>query len=206
MMVEWDTDISSVENEIEDARRAIDIEREPDSADFYREFCTFTREYGASNMRKHGCIIKKSLRIAKNLFMPYTSPRIFDLFVLVVDNYGDIGMVAEFILATELVYPRFFIFRVWTDSPQSVRSFFENNHLEHISIEKIDQFDSLHSGRYIGLFFHAPIPKLPSRKTLIFRFDHISFDLGWISGHGLPHITSNSLHQIEEFIPSFLPE
>ena len=90
MVMERETNLSSFENKIEDAWRAIDVECKSNPTNFYGELCPFARQDCASNMRKHVCIIKKSLRIAKTFSMlQKKSVRIFDLFVSVVDNYGD---------------------------------------------------------------------------------------------------------------------
>jgi hypothetical protein len=85
-------------------------------------------------MCKHICIIENSLRIAKtNSMLPTQSHlRPLDIIVSVVDNYGDMGMILEFILSMHQFAPMSFSYHIWTDSPELVHHFLELNTFEGI--------------------------------------------------------------------------
>jgi hypothetical protein len=66
------------------------------------------------------CIIEKNSKITRN--MEKTTKDIIDIFLSIVDNYGDMGFVCECIRAIQLVYPNEFQYFVWVDD----KSLFEN--------------------------------------------------------------------------------
>ena len=50
-------------------------------------------------------------------------PIIIDIFVDIVDNYGDMGFACESILALETEYPGIFTYVIWTNNTQKMTSF-----------------------------------------------------------------------------------
>ena len=48
---------------------------------------------------------------------------IIDIFVDIVDNYGDMGFACESILALETEYPGIFTYVIWTNNTQKMTSF-----------------------------------------------------------------------------------
>ncbi len=131
---------------------------------------------------------------------------IIDIFITVIDNYGDMGFACEFISAIEREYGEQYECVVWTDDAMAMREFVSRSGLGEVAIGDIAEFWILRKS-VIGIsILHAPIPDMDffAPRALILRIDYLSLDTSWISQNGTEHITSTRDRQIIELIPSVL--
>ena len=65
---------------------------------------------------------------------------IIDIFVTVIDNYGDMGFACEFISAIEREYGEQYEYVVWTDEVMSMREFVSRSGIGEVAIGDISEF------------------------------------------------------------------
>lgn len=131
-------------------------------------------------------------------------PIIIDIFVDIVDNYGDMGFACESILALEDEYPGIFTYVIWVNNTQKMTSFITSFGLWDILILDISQFWVIRKSNLAISMLHANIPDLDlfSPRALILRIDYLSIDPLWIEKNEIEHISSTGGRQIIELIPS----
>ncbi|NRH20658.1 elongation factor P maturation arginine rhamnosyltransferase EarP [Candidatus Gracilibacteria bacterium] len=132
------------------------------------------------------------------------APIIIDIFVDIVDNYGDMGFACECIMAQEHEYPGIFDCVIWTNNTQVMRDFARSFGMRDIFILDISEFGNSRKSNIAISMLHASIPDLDlfSPRALILRIDYISLDPLWIQKNETEHISSTENHQIIELIPS----
>lgn len=65
---------------------------------------------------------------------------IIDIFITVIDNYGDMGFACEFISAIEREYGEQYECVVWTDDAMAMREFVSRSGLGEVAIGDIAEF------------------------------------------------------------------
>ncbi len=134
------------------------------------------------------------------------NPTIIDIFLHVIDNYGDIGFCLELIMAWRRTWDDATEFVIWTDSVEHVAKMVGMNTavLGRVSVEGIEDFWHDRQSGLAWSLFHAPIPenRYFREKSLVLRIDYLSFDMSWTMHHGSEHISSTDEHRIIEIIPS----
>jgi hypothetical protein len=68
------------------------------------------------------------------------SPIIIDIFVTVIDNYGDMGFACEFISAIEREYSEQYESVIWTDDAMAMREFVSRSDIGEVAIGDISNF------------------------------------------------------------------
>jgi hypothetical protein len=136
-------------------------------------------------------------------------PTTIDIFLSVIDNFGDIGFAVELIAGIEREYPWLYEFVIWTDSVDMVRGFALQNQdiLGKYHVEHIGDFGVMRLSYLALSLFHAPIPdaRFFSPRSLVLRIDYLSWDPTWVRHNCSEHIDSTWDRQIIEIIPSPLP-
>ena len=129
---------------------------------------------------------------------------IIDIFVTVIDNYGDMGFACEFISAIEREYGEQYECVVWTDDAMAMREFVSISGIGEVAIGDISEFWLIRRSAIGVSILHAPIPDLDlfAPRALILRIDYLSLDPSWVSQNENEHITSTPDRQIVELIPS----
>ena len=129
---------------------------------------------------------------------------IIDIFVDIVDNYGDMGFACESILALETEYPGIFTYVIWTNNAQKMTSFITSFGLWDILILDISEFWIIRKSNLAISMLHTSIPDLElfSPRALVLRIDYISLNPLWIEKNETEHISSTNDRQIIELIPS----
>ncbi len=129
---------------------------------------------------------------------------IIDIFVTVVDNYGDMGFACEFISALRSEYGEQYECVIWTDDVVAMSGFVSLSGIGELDIGDISDFLLMRKSAIGVSILHAPIPDLDifAPCALILRIDYLSLDPNWISQNGTEHITSTRDRQIIELIPS----
>jgi hypothetical protein len=84
------------------------------------------------------CIIEKNSKITRN--MEKTTKDIIDIFLSIVDNYGDMGFACEYIQAMQFTYPNQFQYIVWVDNKNLFENFVRQSHICDITIVDIVDF------------------------------------------------------------------
>lgn len=132
------------------------------------------------------------------------TPFIIDIFVDIVDNYGDMGFTCECIISLEREYPGIFDCVIWTNNTQIMRDFVSSFGMRDILIFDISEFWISRKSNLAISMLHASIPDLNlfSLRALILRIDYISLDPLWIERNETEHISSTENRQIVELIPS----
>lgn len=120
-----------------------------------------------------------------------------DCFVNIIDNFGDMGFVAEFCLYYQKSYPDFF-FTIFTNEKEILENFFAKNNFSNVEICDMKNFRA--NAENAISFLHSDFPKNIYKKVV--RIDYISFDKNWLKQNGAEHIHSTKNHQIIECIPS----
>lgn len=127
-----------------------------------------------------------------------------DIFVTIVDNFGDMWFAYEFIVACQREFGDAFQFVIWTNDVWKVRIFFWQAGILEADIVNIEDFwFSRKSAIWISLL-HSSIPDLSlfTEKALILRIDYLSMDPIWIENNEKEHIISTKNRQVIELIPS----
>lgn len=152
-----------------------------------------------------GCIIEKKHKITS--IMEKTN-NIIDIFVDIVDNYGDMGFAIEFIQACRVEYGEQFNYNLWTNNVSKMYEFARLAGIADIDIVDIVDFWYLRKSAIWISLLHAPIPDLNffAEKALILRIDYISLDPTWIENNEWEYIWSTPDRQIIELIPSPLQD
>ena len=90
----------------------------------------------------------------------YRHPRIIDILLNVIDNFGDIGFCSELISAWRREVDTDSIFCIWTNNTSAVSSFVDKNRhiLGRIEIKHIDDFGRERLSNIVLALFHADIP------------------------------------------------
>ncbi len=148
-----------------------------------------------------GCIIGKKYKITS--IMEKTS-NIIDIFVNVVDNYGDMGFACEFIQACMNGFPAEFRYIIWTNDVTKMQEFVWKSGISDIEVVNITDFWYLRKSAIWISLFHFPIPDLDcfKERALILRIDYLSLDPLWIENNEREYIWSRPDRQIIELIPS----
>ncbi len=131
---------------------------------------------------------------------------IIDIFVTVIDNYGDMGFACEFISALYREYGEQYECVIWTDEVLTMSDFVFRSGIGEVAIGDISEFSILRKSAIGISILHAPIPDMDffALRALILRIDYLSLDPSWVSQNGTEHITSTRDRQIIELIPSVL--
>ena len=131
---------------------------------------------------------------------------IIDIFVTVIDNYGDMGFACEFISAIEREYGEQYECVVWTDDVMAMREFVSRSGIGEVAIGDISEFWIVRKSALGVSILHTPLPDTDcfAPRALILRIDYLSLDPAWVSKNGTEHITSTRDRQIIELIPSVL--
>lgn len=148
-----------------------------------------------------GCIIEKKHKITSVMQKTWS---IIDIFVYIVDNYGDMWFACEFIQACKNEFINQYSYVIWTDNVIKMQEFARQSGISDISIVDIVEFWYLRKSAIWILLLHAPLPdiNLFEKKALILRIDYLSLDPIWIANNEREHILSTSDRQIIELIPS----
>lgn len=125
-----------------------------------------------------------------------------DAFVSIIDNFGDMGFVLEFVKYFEQKYGEAYSFHIFTNEKIVLQNIFSLNDISQ-NTEIIDVEDWRKCGDTAIVFLHAEFPREAYR--MVFRVDYLSFDSEWLSQNNTEHIASTSAHRIVEYIPSPLP-
>jgi hypothetical protein len=127
-----------------------------------------------------------------------------DVFVKIIDNYGDIGFVLEVIDAWRRKFPKD-TFQIFTNNPALFTSFLKRMDQSGIKVEDENRFNnSLFSG--IGwFFFKYPIPfSLLNQEEKVYGkgifFDYLSFHPDSVKMHGKEHIQSTPYFPIHTIV------
>lgn len=129
---------------------------------------------------------------------------ILDLFVHIVDNYGDMGFACEFILCWQREYGSNYQFYIWTNDLVRMQKFARQFGISDVEIVDISTFWYLRKSAIWISLLHSPLPDLVffEEKALILRIDYLSLDPSWIENNEKEHIASTVHRQIIELIPS----
>lgn len=130
-----------------------------------------------------------------------------DIFLSVIDNYGDIGFACELILWLEQNFPREFSYSLWTDDIEKTNSFFHHNRylLPKVSLFQRKEFQNHRTNPPLCItLFHTDFPEilLLPKWSLVLRIDYLSFDPTWVKHHWSYHIASTDACVVREIIPS----
>jgi len=97
-----------------------------------------------------------------------------DIFLSVVDNYGDMGFLAELLLMFDREQKDFYTFHIWTDEIHTLSLFLENNkdilpeyHIFDASIFPQDSHIHCILSLFTASLYH----------TIVFLFDHLFYEL-----------------------------
>jgi hypothetical protein len=131
---------------------------------------------------------------------------IIDIFVNIIDNYGDMGFATEFIQACRYEYWDEYQYSIWTNEVEKMIHFVRQTGISDIEIGEIGDFWYLRKSAIWISLLHAPIPDLVlfTEKAILLRIDYISLDPTWIWNNEREHISSTSYRRIIELIPSSL--
>lgn len=132
------------------------------------------------------------------------TPIIIDIFVHVVDNYGDMGFACEFILMCQCELGKGYEYSIWTNDIHKVYAFVRQAGVLGVLIGDIVDFWNMRKSAIWIFLLHSPIPNLDlfEEKALILRIDYLSLDPIWIQNNEKEHILSTPDRQIIELIPS----
>jgi hypothetical protein len=129
-----------------------------------------------------------------------------DIFLSVIDNYGDIWFAVELLMAFKRWFGDVYEFLIWTDSLKKTEDFFSLNkqYLPKYSVFSMEDFGKMGKSQVALSLFHAPIPEKSYffHKSLFLRIDYLSFDPQWLSFHEREHISSSENQKVIELIPS----
>jgi len=129
---------------------------------------------------------------------------IIDIFVTIIDNYGDMGFACEFIHAINSEYWELYNCIVWTDNVPAMSEFVTKSGIGEILISDISDFWKTRKSIIGLLLLHASIPDMDlfAQQALILRIDYISLDPIWIWQNKMEHMISTWDRQIIELIPT----
>lgn len=122
-----------------------------------------------------------------------------DIFVTIIDNFGDIWFVLETILYFQNKYPNQYFFTIWTNEDLKLQKIFELNNLtDNIKIDNVDNWRKF--GEVAISFLHSDFPK--GEYGLVLRVDYLSLNDDWLEYNNKFHISSTEKNKIIELIPS----
>ena len=132
--------------------------------------------------------------------------RAIDVFVKVIDNYGDIGFVLEVIDAWKQRFPMD-TFQIYTNHPELFESFLRRMNKTGITIRDEKSFDNTIFSGIGWFFFKYPIPSmLLSQEKWIqgkgIFFDYLSFHPDAVKMQGKEHIQSTTHFPIHTMVNS----
>ena len=127
-----------------------------------------------------------------------------DIFVSIVDNYGDMGFARELIEAMQYEFGEAYEYIIWTDRVDVMRQFLNQSGSTDMNVVDIIDFGVWRASTIAISILHADIPDLDlfANTALILRIDYLSLDPLWISHNDTLHIQSTENRQIVELIPS----
>ena len=129
-----------------------------------------------------------------------------DIFLSVVDNYGDMGFLTEILFAFQKREKDAFVFSIWTDAADAISSFLQKNThiLPEYHIFPFDTFEKSSHPRFVLSLFHCTLISFDkiSLHSIVLRIDYISFDRSWCHFHETEHIESHPLRKVIEIIPA----
>ncbi len=124
-----------------------------------------------------------------------------DIFVDIVDNYGDMGWVVECILMSGLDVK----WRIISDAPWKLRDFFEKSapSLSRCEIIEKKYYNYDGSSSIIVLSLHAKVDleKFPTWRAIL-RINYLTYDPWYRKLHNAEHILSTPERPIQELIYS----
>ncbi len=131
-------------------------------------------------------------------------PIIIDVFISIVDNYGDMGFACELVSALRSEYREQYQYVIWTDNTQKMSQFAKKSLIGKAKIADIADFWILRKSLLGILLLHTTIPDLDlfESRALILRIDYVSLDPMWIIHNEIQHIASTRDRRIIELIPS----
>lgn len=122
-----------------------------------------------------------------------------DIFVTIIDNFGDIWFVLETILYFQNKYPNQYFFTIWTNEDLKLQKIFELNNLtDNIKIDNVDNWRKF--GEVAISFLHSDFPN--GEYGLVLRVDYLSLNDDWLEYNNKFHISSTEKNKIIELIPS----
>lgn len=122
-----------------------------------------------------------------------------DIFINIIDNFGDMGFVAEFLHYYQKNFPDSYFFTIYTNNKKNISQFFAiNNIRENIRVLELENWKK--SAPNAISFFHAPIKK--DTYDLALRVDYFCIDDNWLQNNHHHHIHSTTKNPIIELIPS----
>ena len=115
---------------------------------------------------------------------------IIDIFVTIVDNYGDMGFAYELIEAMQYEFGDAYEYIIWTDRVDAMRKFVLQSRLSDIAIADIVDFGVWRASTLAISVLHANIPPLHlfAKQALILRIDYLSLDPLWLQYNEMFHI------------------
>ncbi len=124
-----------------------------------------------------------------------------DIFIDIVDNYGDMGWVLECLLMSW--FPLFW--RIVTDNPLQLETFFSQSWctLPSYKIYEKSEYDYVTSSKLIILGLHADIElaDIPAWRSVI-RINYLTYDPWYEKIHATEHIHSRLDRPIRELVYS----
>lgn len=122
-----------------------------------------------------------------------------DIFVKIIDNFGDMGFVAEFLHFFQKHEKNRYFFTIYTNETAILQYFFEKQNItKNVDIRHVEQWRK--TGEMAISFFHFPVKKGIYDRTI--RVDYLSMNDIWLKNNGGEHIFSEKNHPIIELIPS----
>lgn len=128
-----------------------------------------------------------------------TQKKTVDLFVDIIDNFGDMGFLMEFLGYFANKFPDSYEFFIVTNAPQKLSDFLARNEISLI-YSVVSSSDFHPRSPFAISFFHTNFLKKSYRETL--RVDYLSFDDEWLVSHLGEHFDSTPEHRVMEYIVS----
>lgn len=127
-----------------------------------------------------------------------------DIFIDIIDNYGDMWWVLEFLCMSRLP----FFWRIVTDQPSKIEAFMSQSGMTLPPYEIYDKknYDFLTASHLIILGLHASLDfsRIPVWRCMI-RVNYLTYDTWYEKIHNTEHILSTPERPIIELIYSPLP-
>ncbi len=127
-----------------------------------------------------------------------------DIFIDIIDHYGDMWWVLEFLLMNRLSL----FWRIVTDDPSKMEAFItqSGSELPPYEIQEKKDYDPHTASPLIILWLHAHIDfsHIPAWRGVI-RVNYLTYDPWYEKIHGIEHIASTGESPIREIVCSPLP-
>ncbi len=122
-----------------------------------------------------------------------------DIFVEIIDNFGDMGFVGEFLYYFDKNFDKNFSFSIYTNQKEILKNFLNLQNIANIpKIHSVEQWQK--AGDIAISFFHSPVKK--GIYSLTLRVDYLSMNDTWLDNNFGEHIFSQKNFPIIELIPS----